>query len=219
MQKTWHPDSVYSDLQRKAAHDSTTGRALTPEGVRRSISIARHHFKPGLWKMKREQTKKWGWTEPLSKESVTQYGALSDNFYSDREVRFDSIISNKAANGRQKKESIEKEERKYIKAPCASLQEVWKIANSPITVDEMRAVINSKDVVINALKKQLEESNADNKKKDAKLKELKKKFEESKKDNRKIGAELKDVKKKLAYRDRSFEALSFHAVKPQGESE
>ena len=169
--------------------------------------------------MKREQTKKWGWTEPLTKESVTQYGALSDDFNSDRTVRFDSIISSKAANGRQKKELIEKEERKYIKAPCATKEEVWRIANAPINVDEMRAIIVSKDKVIEAIKKQLEESNADNKKKDAKLKELKKKFEERKKDNRKKGAELKEVKKKLAYRDRSFEALSFHAVKPQGESE
>ena len=83
----------------------------------------------------------------------------------------------------------------------------------------MRAIIASKDKVINTLKKQLEESNADSKKKDAKLKELKKNLEEGKKDNRKKGAGLKEVKKKLAYRDRSFEALSFHAVKPQAESE
>ena len=195
------PASEYKDLKQKAADDSTARRTRATHSAggtkkKERLFIAKHHFKPGLWKMKKEQTKKWSWFEPMSKESVKKYGALADNFMTDKVVRYDSSISNKGGNGRDKKESATKDEIKYIKAPCAAKEDVWKIAKPPPTraldsntldkkreaavpVEELRATIESKDAMIEALQKQLAESNADNKKKDAKLKEMKTKLQSS----------------------------------------
>ena len=188
------PESDYKYLTQKATDDSMARRTRathTPGGVkkRERLSIARHHFKPGLWKMKKEQAKKWSWIEPMSKDSVTHYGALADNFSTDKVVQFDSNISNNAGDGKQKKESSSKQEKKYIKAPCAAREDVWKIAKpgrvldsnklgekreAALTVDDWRATVDSKNATIEALQKQLEESNA-------KLKQVKTKLQSSQK--------------------------------------
>ena len=87
----------------------------------------------------------------MSKESVTKYGALADNFMTDTVVRFNPNVSNKAGNGKKRKSRQQKmrESTSKHRAQLAK-EDVWKIAEprnnthvkkreAAVLVEELRA--------------------------------------------------------------------------------
>eukprot|EP00984_Skeletonema_dohrnii_P006915 scaffold2464_cov96-Skeletonema_dohrnii-CCMP3373.AAC.8 len=188
------PISLKNELLQTAKDDSACATQLRSTHTagghkkRQRMHIAKHHFKPGLWQMKREHNQKWSWLAPMSEEDATKYNILADNFKRDQVVWYDPNKSNKQSNGKEKKEPTVGEDRLYIKAPCAARKDVWEIAKprqglqsetleskraAARTTEEWNALVASKDAVIETLRMKLQKSNSDNVEMESQITQLK----------------------------------------------
>ena len=87
---------------------------------------------------------KWSWVKPIEGKDVEKFGCLPPNYRGDVLLRFDPALSNISGNG-QAGGAISRGPPRFIKAPCATKEEVWALANSHETTARSKNPDNKTD--------------------------------------------------------------------------
>ena len=118
-------------------------RATHSEGgyLRRGrIAITPHHFKLGIFDMKRIVSS-WSWVQPVKIEDIQRFSCLADKFRDGAAVRYNTSLSDKLSNGLLKRDdSSGSEVMCFVKATCATKEEVLSVVNGYST--QLRQPVN-----------------------------------------------------------------------------